>query len=91
VRGNPYHLICEGPIRGLRLPRCVWDVLKRERIETLDQLKTVADRIDRWERIGPWSARMVRRELARMTQFEEQFSESGKASIHLSREQRRLR
>lgn len=70
--GNPYLEICEGPIPGLHLPRYIWDVLKRERFETLDQLRAVADHIERFERMGPWSAGIVREELARVTTSGEQ-------------------
>ena len=64
--GNPYLEICEGPIPGLRLPRYIWDVLKRENIRTLEQLRAVADHIERFERMGPWSAEIIRAELARV-------------------------
>jgi hypothetical protein len=57
---------CEGPIRGLRLPLNAWDVLHRERITTLAQLRTRADRIDRLPGIGAKTALAIRAELARV-------------------------
>jgi hypothetical protein len=58
--------ICEGPLPGLRLPVHAWDVLAREGITTLDQLRTVADRVHHFIGIGPKTARIVREELARL-------------------------
>jgi hypothetical protein len=54
-----------GPIDGLRLPPRVWAALQRENIRTLDQLRAVAGRIERFDEIGPTMARIVREELAR--------------------------
>ncbi len=54
-----------GPIEGLRLPRRAWKVLRRENITSLDQLRTVADRLDRFDNIGSKTARTIRAELAR--------------------------
>jgi hypothetical protein len=55
-----------GPITGLRLPRHAWEGLHKHRITTIDQLKASADRLERLERIGPKTARVVREELARV-------------------------
>jgi DNA-directed RNA polymerase alpha subunit len=55
-----------GPIEGLHLPRRAWKVLQRENITTLDQLRTVADRIGRFENIGLKTARIIQAELARI-------------------------
>src|SRR5215213_2146178 len=51
--------VCEGPIRGLRLPLNAWNVLDRENITTLPQLTAIADRIERLPGVGagpgqPW-------------------------------------
>ena len=54
-----------GPIAGLRLPARAWTALRRENIRSLDQLKSVVYRIDRFDGIGPTTARIVREELAR--------------------------
>jgi hypothetical protein len=54
-----------GPIADLRLPARVWTALRRENIRNLEQLKAVAYRIDRFDGIGPTTARFVRQELAR--------------------------
>jgi hypothetical protein len=55
-----------GPIEGLRLPARVWTVLEREHITTLDQLRAAAGRIERFENVGPKTARIIRAELARV-------------------------
>jgi hypothetical protein len=55
-----------GPITGLRLPRHAWEGLRKHGITTLDQLRTVSDRLERLERIGPKTARVVRKELGRI-------------------------
>jgi hypothetical protein len=64
-----------GPITGLRLPRQAWEGLRKHGITTLDQLRTMADRLERLERIGPKTAQVVRVELARLAALEEQPSE----------------
>jgi hypothetical protein len=55
-----------GPINGLHLPQRAWRALLLENITTLDRLTMVADRLERFDRIGPKTARTVRAELARM-------------------------
>jgi hypothetical protein len=56
-----------GPIDGLHLPRRAWTVLERENITTLDQLKAVADRMERViPGLGRKTARTIRAELARI-------------------------
>ena len=62
---NHYNDRLEGPIRGLRLPLAVWNVLIEEGITTIDQLWAVADRLERFPSIGVKMARLVREELAR--------------------------
>ena len=61
-----------GPIEGLRLPLKAWDVLRKAKITTLDELRAVADRLQRLERIGPKTAEVIRAELARVAAVEEQ-------------------
>jgi DNA-directed RNA polymerase alpha subunit len=56
-----------GPIDGLRLPRRAWRVLQQESITTLDQLRAVADQLERFDRIGSKTARTIQAELARIT------------------------
>jgi hypothetical protein len=56
---------CKGPIEGLRLPLYVWGVLRKANITTIDELRAVADRLQRFEGIGPKTARVIREELAR--------------------------
>jgi hypothetical protein len=55
-----------GPIEGLRLPRRAWKVLQQENIITLDQLRAVADRLERFDRIGSKTAQVIRAELDRI-------------------------
>jgi hypothetical protein len=72
-----FYSTCIGPIKDLYLPPVAWDVLRREKIRTLEQLRSVADGIDRLPGIGDGSARVVREELARLTSLEEQPSDKG--------------
>src|SRR4051812_17929522 len=65
---------CEGPIPGLRLPLNAWKALQRENITTLDQLKAVADEIERFEGIGRKTAQAIRAELTRLEALEGQIS-----------------
>jgi Holliday junction resolvasome RuvABC DNA-binding subunit len=54
-----------GPIRGLRLPLAAWTSLKDDGITTIAQLKAVADQLERLPGIGPKTAQVLRKELAR--------------------------
>src|SRR5690349_10129127 len=63
---NPRWHICEGPLPGLRLPVNAWEALAREDITSLDQLRSVADRVHQFIGIGPKTARIIREELARL-------------------------
>jgi hypothetical protein len=63
---NGFHGSCEGPIGGLHLPQSVWNVLQRENILTFDQLKAVADRIERLPGIEPKMLLVVRDEITRV-------------------------
>jgi hypothetical protein len=62
---NHFHERWEGPIRGLRLPLIVWNTLMDEGITTLDQLRAVANQLERLPGIGSKMARVTREELAR--------------------------
>jgi hypothetical protein len=62
---NHFNECWEGPIRGLRLPLIVWNTLRDEGITTLDQLRAVADQLERLPGIGSKMARVTRDELAR--------------------------
>jgi hypothetical protein len=61
-----YYDLRAGPIAGLNLPFATWAVLRREHITTLDQLKAAAGWLERFDGIGPKTARMIREELARV-------------------------
>lgn len=63
----PHEEAVPGAIEGLRLTPRAWKVLQREKITTLDRLRAVVDRIERFETIGPKTARIVRAELRRLT------------------------
>ncbi|WP_262269997.1 hypothetical protein [Microvirga yunnanensis] len=57
---------CEGPIEGLYLPQLAWDVFQRENIQTIDELRAVADQLERFEGLGPITVRAIRQELDRV-------------------------
>ena len=71
---------CGGPIEGLYVPRLAWDVFDRENIQTIDQLRAVAGRLERFEGIGPITARVIRQELDRVAAPGEQISGDGQLS-----------
>jgi DNA integrity scanning protein DisA with diadenylate cyclase activity len=56
----------DGPIDGIRLPRSAWKALRQANITTLKQLEASADRIQRFEGIGPKTARIIREEILRL-------------------------
>ncbi len=63
---------CAGPIEGLYLPPIAWEVLRRENIQTMDQLRANADRLEQFDGIGPGMAHMIRLTLAYVVPFGEQ-------------------
>ena len=63
---------CAGPIDGLYLPPIAWAVLQREKIQTLEQLADLADRLEQFEGIEPRMAEVIREALARVASPEEQ-------------------
>jgi len=63
---------CAGPIGGLYLPPAAWNMLQREKIQTLEQLVDIADRLEQVEGIEPRMAEVIREALARVTPPEEQ-------------------
>ncbi|WP_157934017.1 hypothetical protein [Microvirga ossetica] len=69
---NYYRKRWEGHIRGLQLPLAAWNSLHDEGITSLDQLKAVADRLERFVGIGSKMAYVIREELARVTVAETQ-------------------
>src|SRR6185503_11220140 len=44
---------CAGPIGGLYLPPVAWDVLQREKIQNIEHLVDIADRLEQVEGIEP--------------------------------------
>ncbi|GEO19416.1 DNA-directed RNA polymerase subunit alpha C-terminal domain-containing protein [Microvirga aerophila] len=66
-----------GFIADLCLPARAWEVLRRENIKTLSQLRAVADQIERFETIGRKTAKVIRAELARKTSPDRQPSDEG--------------
>jgi len=70
----------EGPIPGLRLPHHAWTVLESDNITTLDQLKAVADRIERIPGVGSKTAEAIRAELARVMASEQQLPDENRSS-----------
>ncbi|MBL0408377.1 hypothetical protein JKG68_31390 [Microvirga aerilata] len=63
---------CSGPICGLYLPPGVWDVLHRENIQTLDQLRVSADQLEQFDGISARMAQVIRQALAHVAPSEEQ-------------------
>ena len=63
---------CAGPIEGLYLPPVAWEVLLRENIQTLDQLRENADRLEQFDGISVRMAQVIRLALAYVAPFEEQ-------------------
>ena len=56
--------ICAGPIGGLYLPRMAWDLLRREKIQTLDQLMANVHRLEQVDGIEPRVAQVIRQAIA---------------------------
>ena len=67
VMFRSFHDVCEGPIQGLRLPLIAWGALDRAGITTLDQLRAQVNGIQRFDGIGPKTARLLQQELARVS------------------------
>jgi hypothetical protein len=65
---------CAGPIEGLYLPPIAWEVLRRENIQTLDQLRANADRLEQFDGISVRMAQVIRLALAYVAPLEEQIS-----------------
>ena len=65
---------CAGPIEGLYLPPLAWEVLRRENIDTVYQLRANVDRLEQLDGIGSRMAHVIRQELARNTLPEESTS-----------------
>ena len=65
---------CPGPIEGLYLPPIAWEVLRRENIETMDQLRANAHQLEQFDGISPRMAQVIRLALAYVIPFEEQTS-----------------
>jgi hypothetical protein len=63
---------CAGPIGGLYLPPLAWDVLQREKIQTLEQLVDIADRLEQVVGIESRMAEIIREALARVAPPEDQ-------------------
>jgi hypothetical protein len=65
---------CAGPIEGLYLPPIAWDVLHKENIQTMDQLRANADWLEQFDGISVRMAQVIRLALAYVAPFEEQTS-----------------
>jgi hypothetical protein len=63
---------CAGPIGGLYLPPLAWDVLQREKIQTLEQLVDIADRLEQVVGVESRMAEVIREALARVAPPEDQ-------------------
>jgi Holliday junction resolvasome RuvABC DNA-binding subunit len=71
---------CEGILEGLYLPCLAWDVLRREDIQTIDQLRAIAGQLERFVGIGSKTAQAIRLELDRIAAPGEQTSGEGQLS-----------
>jgi hypothetical protein len=58
--------ICAGPIGGLYLPPMAWDLLRRERIQTIDQLMANVHRLEQVNGFEPRMAQVIRQTIASM-------------------------
>jgi hypothetical protein len=65
---------CAGPIEGLYLPLMAWDVLHKENIQTMDQLRANADWLEQFDGVSVRMARVIRLALSYVAPFEEQTS-----------------
>ncbi len=65
---------CPGPIEGLYLPPIAWEVLRRENIHSLDQLRANTHQLEQFDGISPRMAQVIRLALAYVTLFDEQAS-----------------
>ncbi|MFL4991288.1 MAG: hypothetical protein ACJ8DV_08370 [Microvirga sp.] len=63
---------CAGPIEGLYLAPIAWEVLRRENIQTLDQLRANAGQLEQFDGISDRMAELIRLALAYVAPFEEQ-------------------
>lgn len=61
----------QGPIEGVRLPLQVWDVLQKENIGTMGQLRAASHRIEQIPGIDPQMGQAIRDEIARVASLEE--------------------
>jgi len=62
---------CAGPIADLYLPPVAWNVLRRENIETLDQLRAHVDRLEQFDGIEARMAQVIRQALTQFAPSEE--------------------
>ena len=69
-----FYRTCAGPIEGLYLPAVAWDVLQRENIQTIDQLRAHADRLEQFDGVEVRMAQVIRQALAHVASSEDQAS-----------------
>ena len=67
-----FHDTCAGPIEGLYLPLIAWDVLHKENIRTMDQLRANADWLEQFDGMSVRMAQVIRLALAYVAPFDEQ-------------------
>jgi hypothetical protein len=56
--------ICAGPIGGIYLPPMAWDLLRREKIQTVDQLMANVHRLEQVDGFEPMMAQVIRQTIA---------------------------
>lgn len=62
------------------MPRLAWDVFQRENIQTIDQLKAVADQLEGFDGFGPITVRVIRQELDRVAAAGDRLFQDGQLS-----------
>jgi hypothetical protein len=67
-----FYSTCAGPIEGLYLPPIAWEVLQRENIGTIDQLKAQVDRLEQFDGIEARMVQVIRQALAHFVPSDEQ-------------------
>jgi hypothetical protein len=67
-----FYSTCAGPIEGLYLPPIAWEVLRRENIGTIDQLRAQADQLEQFDGIEARMAQVIRQALAHFAPSDEQ-------------------
>jgi hypothetical protein len=77
---SDFYETCEGPIKGLYLPAFAWEVLHRENIGTLDELRALGGQLERFNGVQFKTAQTIRFELDRVAIPGEKIFDEGQLS-----------